>query len=110
MPFTKKELMAMLDAQSEREKTMTLQKDDVWGRFDSDHKKISDGMIVARRDDICPVFGDKVPYKSVTVVCKSEEVNEVLYWLSYVHGGDNINGMKEVGKGKVAIRSDYMCW
>jgi len=38
------------------------------------------------------------------------EGDEVEYWLSYVHGGDNISKRKKLKGGKVALRSDYMCW
>ena len=104
------EVAEMMDAQEKREESMTLQKNDIWGEFDLKHKKVSGGMIVARHGETCPVFGDVVPSKSVTVVCRDEEVDEVLYWLSYVHGGDNINGMQPMPNKKVAIRSDYTCW
>jgi len=90
---------------------MKLTKEDVWGKYDEDtHECVSKGMIVARTDEICPIFGDKVPYKSVTVVCAEGQYDEVVEWLIYVHGGDCISQMKELGGGKVALRSDYKCW
>lgn len=87
-----------------------IQKADAWGDFDHDtFKKLSDGMIVARADDICPVFGDEVPYKSVTVICNKDDYDEVCYWLEYVHGGDCISNEKTLPDGRIGIRSDYRC-
>lgn len=89
-----------------------LHKDDVWGAYDVESsKRVSNGLIVAREDDRCPIFGDIVPYKSVTVVFDPEKFpyEEVTYWLSYVHGGEHSDEMIN-GDGKIAIRSDYQCW
>ena len=96
----------------ERPKGFKLYKDDVWGVYDIDKsKRVSDGMIVARSEEKCYIFQDVVPYKSVTVVfdSKKHREEEIEYWLEYVHGGGSISNRKEV-KGKVALRSDYMCW
>ena len=93
-------------------KGFTLYKDDVWGAYDVDnHKRLSNGMIVARSEDKCYIFKDVVPYKSVTIVFDAKEYNEeeVEYWLEYVQGGDSISNRKEAN-GKVALRSDYHCW
>lgn len=107
-----------------------LEKDDVFGKFDVNHKRIDNGRLVAngyaeidpkyfpqekydllvsKLPHICPIWKDKIPWKSLTVVCSNDEVNEVLYWLSYVHGGE-VSRMKKLPNGKVAIRSDYQCW
>lgn len=106
-----------------------LEKDDVWGKFDSNHNMISSGMVVARGyprideyftkvefdklniiiPNICPVWKDTLPYKSVTVICNENELNEVLYWLEYVHGGEH-SKMEELSDNRIAIRSDYQCW
>ena len=105
-----------------------LTKEDVWGKFIPEagitfHR----GMIVARgvaeESEIgirkkypydvpfeCPVWGDRLPYKSVTVVCHESLVEEVTYWLEFVHGGGCVSNMKEVGESQVALRGDYMCW
>lgn len=91
-------------------KTVKLTKEDVWGSFDENHKKLSDGMIVARSEDNCPVWKDKIPFKSVTVVCTVEQQAEVTYWLGYVHGADSVSRVRGIGDGKIAIRSDYQCW
>lgn len=104
-------------------------KDDVWGAFDNDFNLVSRGMIVAQGNpsslsakekkelhskikvsDICPVWKDKLGYKSVTVICDETQVGEVMYWLHYVHGGDCISNEKKLPDGKYAIRSNYMCW
>ena len=55
----------------------------------------------------CPIFNDYIPYKSVTVKCKEEEVDQVIDCLSYVHGGDCVSNYKSLEDGYVAIRSDY---
>ncbi len=101
---------------------------DVWGKYDDNHNKVSTGMIVARgipydknspegKDliektgypAVCPVFGDVLPYKSVTVVCTEEHFNAVTYWLSFVHGGQHY-GEKKLKDGRIALRSNYQCW
>lgn len=100
-----------IDEINELHAAMKIKKEDVWGEYDHEqHKRISDGMIVARTDEICPIFGDKVPYKSVTVVCNKDDYKDVCYWLGFVHGGDNISQEKELEDGRIAIRSNYMCW
>jgi hypothetical protein len=106
-------------------------KDDVWGKWSDDLKLIDRGMIVAKGyppsldkspaaaaelfdrikvGDTCPVWKDKLPYKSVTVICDKKDMNEVMYWLEYVHGGDCVEKTKDLPGDKVAIRSNYMCW
>ena len=104
-----------------------LTKDDVWGTFDKDYNLVSRGMIVAqgfggeKKDlkdwekklqvkSVCPIWKDKLPYKSVTIVCDESQADEVMYWLHYVHGGDCIVGDTKLPGGKMAIRSQYMCW
>ena len=106
-----------------------LTKEDVWGTFDANHKLVHRGMIVAQGmpsnmnpaekkkiqdeikvSDVCPVWKDILPYKSVTVVCDVKQRDEVIGWLSYVHGGDCIAQEKALSKGMYAIRSDYQCW
>ena len=93
------------------EKPKKLTQEDVWGEFDIyKGKRISNGMVVARYKDICPIFNDEVPYKSVTVVCPKSQYDEVVYWLEYVHGGDCVSITKELDDLRIAIRSDYQCW
>lgn len=95
----------------EKPKVVRLKKEDVWGEYDHENSRwISEGMIVARPRNICPVFGDEVPYKAVTVICDASQYIEVAYWLSYVHGGDCITKEKVLDDGKIAIRSEYKCW
>lgn len=105
-------------------------KSQVWGKFDKNHHSIDNGMIVARGlpevdgkyftqekyneitsrlPDTCPVWKDKMPYKSVTAICSEEEFDEVTFWLSYVHGGE-YEKVKNLPDGKVAIRSNYQAW
>lgn len=107
--------------------------DDVWGVYNLDTStRESKGMLVARgygkaepahgftqeqKDrlvaelpELCPVWGDVLPYKSVTVICPADQEEQVSYWLEYVHGGNSISDRKELPEGKVALRSDYCCW
>jgi hypothetical protein len=92
----------------------TLTKDDVWGIYEvAESKRVSDGMVVANSQDKCPIFGDIVPYKSATLVCKLEQEREVEYWCDFVMGGGSVSDRKELtgkDKGKVALRADYQCW
>lgn len=92
-------------------KSAKLTKEDVWGKWDENtNKRVSDGMIVSRSDETCSIFGDIVPYKSVTVICNEEQFNDVKYWLGYVQGGGCISKTKKLDNNKLAIRSDYQCW
>ena len=97
--------------------------EDVWGKVKESHwkndvliptRRISKGLIVASSmkgfPDICPIWRDKVPFKSVTVVCRKEDEGDVAYWLEFVHGGGSISRRKKLPKGKVALRSDYQAW
>jgi len=100
-----------------------LTQEDVWGIVDTKQwKRTSNGMLVARGlpeghnndfDDIpqiCPIWNDKLGYKSVSVICQEEQRCEVEYWLEYVHGAGSVTRIKELPDGKIAIRSNYMCW
>lgn len=90
---------------------INLTKEDVWGEYDIvAQKRIREGMIVARSEQLCPYFGDKLPYKSVTVVCTDAQRDEVIYWLEYVHGGGSVAREMRVDKDRVALRSNYLCW
>lgn len=112
------------------ENNMKVSKDDVWGKYDDNLNLLDRGMIVAQgyvgdkfyeeglehwknkvqTTNVCPVWKDALPYKSVTVICTQEQRSNVEYWLEYVHGGGCIEKIKEFSDGKVAIRSNYMCW
>jgi len=114
---------------NDREKNMKVSKDDVWGKYTEDLELLDRGMIVAQgyigdkyyeggleawkkkvqTTNVCPVWKDELPYKSVTVICTKEQEDEVGYWLSYVHGGE-AEKKKHLPDGKVAIRSNYQCW
>ena len=88
--------------------TMTLTKDDVWG---PDSK-----FIVAKFNDPDPCFAENEPlaYKEVCVYCANNnaEIEEVKYWLNYVHGGDNIlqEGKHPEFDNVYVIYSQYQCW
>lgn len=106
-----------------RPRAKKLAKEDIWGHYDEQtHKMLDYGMIVARGcgepdgkitskcPDFCPVWKERLSYKSVTAICDKEQQREVEYWLEYVNGGDSISKTKDLDNGKVAIRSNYMCW
>lgn len=100
----------MLDSVMHHDPRFKVQKADVFGDFDHDTlKKLGDGMVVARSEQKCPVFGDTVPYKSVTVVFDADQEADVAYWLAYVHGGPYAR-RKVLEDGRVALRSDYQAW
>jgi len=95
--------------------SLRVTKEDVFGKFDETHTRIDNGMIVARQDQVCPIWGDVLPYKSVTVVIPELGVHDgiigdVEYWLTFVHGGDNISKRRSMPDGTVAIRSNYTAW
>lgn len=92
------------------EKARNLTKEDVWGKFNENFEKISNGMIIARSKERCPIFGDVLPYKSVTVSCKPELEGEVIYWLEYVQGSDCISYRAELESGNIVMRANYQCW
>jgi len=101
---------------------------DVFGKTLGEHgegPKVHNGMVVASglKDflpDVCPIWGDEPPYKSVTVICAAELEAEVAYWLEYVLGGGCISKIKALpddrneeflrARNRVAMRADYKCW
>jgi len=100
-----------------------LTQDDVWGKMEMESeyipkipiKWIHHGMVVASSADdglpkVCPVWGDELPYKSVTVICRPCFEQEVKYWLEYVHGGGSVTRRKVISKNEIALRSDYQAW
>ena len=98
-----------------------LQKWDVWGWSKIGDPgdgitRMSEGMVVAKSDQECPIFGDKVPYKSATLLVdldklaeKGATLDDVDYWIGYVQGG-GASYTKHLGDGQFAIRSDYHAW
>lgn len=111
----------------------TLTQEDVWGKYVDHIIRLHTGMVVAEghndrfppnhgsKTNICPVKGDTVPWKSVTVIGPLRYVEEISYWLEYVHGCDCIEWVEELTIPKtdygyvryepmVAIRSNYTCW
>ena len=108
-------------------KSFKIQLKDVYGEFSSDFSElINPGMIAARQIDphinsglkeqldkcyktICPVWHDKLQYKSKTIICKPEEEDEVIYWITYVEGGLPTE-RKVLDNGRIALRADYQAW
>ena len=106
--------MDWLEQLEEEAKSMKLQQDDI---FCKDSKYIvADSRLGGfnearcRSNQKCPIFKSFIPYKSQTIVCHEEELNEVIFWCEFVQGGDCISQLKHLKDGKVAIRSNYMCW
>ena len=90
---------------------LILTKEDVFGEYNIDtHKRLSNGMIVARQDEICPIWGDKIPYKAETVICLKDLQDEVIYWLEYVNGAYCVLNSCSLPNNRIAIRSQYQCW
>jgi len=58
----------------------------------------------------CPVWGDEVGYKSVTVIVPPKLENDARYSLEYNHGGGSVVKRRVMPDGRVAMRSDYQCW
>ncbi len=91
-----------------------LTKDDVFGTFlivdDIPIERIDEGMVVGRQNTICPIWKDEIPYKSTTVVCAPDQVDQVEYWMTYVKGGNCISKTKTLEDGRIAIRGDYTAW
>lgn len=100
--------------------------EDVFGKRDDDLGLLIDpeerGFVIAagqsgepwvHRDypnqGVCPIFGDDIPWKSVTVVFPAEHESAVEHWLIYVHGGGH-ERRKVLENGTVAIRSNYQAW
>lgn len=107
----------------ERPPGIKLFKSDVWGKFDPETlESINEGMIVARGrpfsapedhqyslPSFCPVWNEELPYKSVTAICTEEDLDDVVFWLSYVHAVE-YQMVKRLPDNKVAIRSNYQAW
>ena len=85
---------------------------DVFGKYDG-VQRIDSGMVVAYGESDkkvkCPIFGDILPYKSVTVVCKKGQLEGVLQHLMNAHGGGH-SYERELPDGRIAIRSNYQAW
>lgn len=61
-------------------------------------------------NDVCPVWGDRLPWKSVTVVVDAEDEADAIFCLECCHGGASVSRRKVLDDGRVALRSDYQCW
>ena len=104
-------------------KPTKLLKEEVWGLWEG-AKLLEPGMIIAQgcgisnpdvsrhlpHPQVCPIFLDKLPFKAVTVLCHPSQLDEVIYWLEYVHGAGCVTRQNKTSNGKIAIRSEYKCW
>lgn len=92
------------------EKPKKLTQEDVWGKKDEENSKhISGAMIIGKSKEKCPIWGDIIPYKSITVIFDASQEDAVIYWLEYVHGCDCVVDRKVLENNKLALRSDYQC-
>ncbi len=105
---------AYFKQQEAKQSKMTLQKEDIFC-VDSkyvvascDHGGFNKAK--ARSNQKCPIFKNYIPFKSCTIKCKEEELDDVIYWSEWVMGGDCISKHKELGQGVHAIQIDYQCW
>lgn len=131
MKSKKSTKITIIVSEPTHEPAQSITMEDVWGTFDKDWNRVSPGMIVARGfpepdgrfttqeeydkataelPAVCPVWFDRLPYKSVTVICPTEQEDEVSYWLEFCHGANCIEKVRRLENGKSAIRSNYMCW
>jgi hypothetical protein len=69
-----------------------------------------DDFIQAQYGESCPVWGDTLPQKSVTVLVPAGMQGEAVFSLEFAHGGGSISRQKLFPNGMLAIRSDYQCW
>ena len=63
----------------------------------------------------CPIFKDRIDYKSFTVIVEKDLQTSAEYWCEFFHGGGSVSKTMELdntknGKVYVAIRSDYQAW
>ncbi len=65
--------------------------------------------VVGNCEQVCPVWGDKLPYKSVTVTVSLEDEEAAAYCLESAHGGQWTR-RKVHSDGTVSLRSNYVCW
>lgn len=61
------------------------------------------------KNDICPVWGDRMPWKSVTVIVPADEEDDAAFCLACAHGSGYSN-RKVLEDGRIALRSDYTAW
>jgi hypothetical protein len=54
----------------------------------------------------CPVFGDILKFKDVTIVVPSAVLSDAVSSLEYNHGGDCVTRQKLLPNGMVAMRSE----
>ena len=118
------------------EKYLGISMNDVFGKMtdptSGEYKRLTNGMIVARGlpysenspeakqiqeatvvepiPQRCPILGDLLPYKSVSVICEEKDLTAVTYWLEYVQGGGSVSIVQPTSDGKIFIRSNYTCW
>lgn len=86
----------------------TLSKNDVWGKFDERSNLIHPGLVVARIDEECPIWGDMIAVRGVTIVCDKSQLREVEHWIVFVQGGE-ASKTKHLPDNKIALRSYYWC-
>lgn len=86
--------------------------EDVFGKFTTDFQILTEGMIVARHEDTCPIWKDVLGYKTYTFIClhSPEVLTQVENILIFVFGGGCVEKRKRIDGDKIAIRASYQCW
>lgn len=96
---------------SDKPNQLTVEKESVFGTFcEKSSSMLDSGMILARNETVCPVWGDVLGFKSTTLICPPEDYDSVVYWCEYVNGAGSVSKTKTLDDGRIALRSDYMCW
>jgi len=66
-------------------------------------------LVADDQGDICPVWGDRLPWKSSTVIVPPELEDAAAFCLACADGG-GYSRRKVLEDGRVALRSDYQAW
>jgi hypothetical protein len=65
------------------------------------------GMVVAKSGEMCPVFKDEIPPMALTLVGRTENFDDLEYWLEYVKGVNCITRRYESEDGYIALRAEH---
>lgn len=68
-----------------------------------------DPYLAARTGQTCPVWGDEVPYKSITVIVPAALAEAASYCIFCIMGAEPADE-KVLDDGRVAFRGDYAAW
>ena len=114
---TKKEIIATLPKNCQKNEQIlfldvnqTIQHWDVFGLIDNDRNRVNDGMIIARYNEKCPVWLDKLKWKSMTLEIPKKvyknHLDEILSLLSKA-GYLDFDMETKLANGNYAVRVHY---